>query len=286
MLLNFESSCCIGAFHLTQLKDPQADLCIEPQLRFQVTFHGQQQLLWTIQRKHFRAGRHPIHNSFEHSYRICSHPFTVTMALNQSQTQLADDTAGLSSVTGNLTPPTRLLHMYHTRSCASIVDSDKKTPLYRVQAGKGGLFNSEPHIIVFATGTNALVGTIRYHSMSGSIDITTYNRSVRLKKSSHFSSAHEFLSQGGQNVLKWRKDGMISHGNMLCLDKSKQVVSRYRRSRWARKKYGKFELSPQVKGILMDEIVVSGSAMVWYRLRKQRSAASAGNASAACTSYG
>ena len=64
---------------------------------------------------------------------------------------------------------------------------------------------------------------------------------------------------------------------MICIDEKEQLFARFQASGWDRK----FELSPGVGGVLMDEIVVSGIAMVELRRRQNRSAA-AGAAASGC----
>ena len=175
----------------------------------------------------------------------------------------------------------RLLHIYRegfTQRHVRIVDSDKQTPLYNIDMNSGGLFSSKPHVKINAATGNQ-VGTITFHMMSSDMDLTIHNQSMLLKKAGFLSSAHEFNSVATGGSFKWKKDGFFSGGDMLCLDQREQMVARFQHSGWAMKKEGKFELSPGVSGILMDEIVTSGVAMVEY-LRRQR-ASSAGAAGAA-----
>ena len=134
----------------------------------------------------------------------------------------------------------------------------------------GGLFSSKPHIkINAAAGTQ--VGTVTFHTWSSDMDLTIHNRSSLLKRAGFLTSAHEFNSVATGGSLKWKKDGVFSGGDMLCLDQREQLVARFQRSGWAMSKEGKLELSPGVSGVLMDEIITSGIAMVEYA-RRQRSA--------------
>ena len=168
----------------------------------------------------------------------------------------------------------RLLHIYYEgHRPAGILDSDKQTPLYRIQVNRGGLFSSKPHVTIVNAASNALVGTVTFHSMSRQIDLTINKKPTTLSKSGIFNSVHEFRSSALAGSLKWKRDGLFSGGDMICIDEKEQLFARFQASGWAMKKDRKFELSPGVGGVLMDEIVVSGIAMIELRKRQSRSAA-------------
>ena len=69
---------------------------------------------------------------------------------------------------------------------------------------------------------------------------------------------------------------MFNGGDMICLDQQNKVCAKFQNSMWALKKDGKFEVGPFVDGVLMDEVVVSGLAML--EARRRRAAASSGGA--------
>lgn len=133
---------------------------------------------------------------------------------------------------------------------------------------------------IYNAATNALVGTVTFHSMSSNMELTIHNKAVELSSSGMFTSAHQFVSLATQGKYKWKNDGIFSGGDMLCLDAREQSVARYENSNWTMKKEGKFELGAGVEGLLMDELVVSGIAMVAYGRRKNNSSSSAVSASA------
>ncbi len=57
---------------------------------------------------------------------------------------------------------------------------------------------------------------------------------------------------------------------MVCLDDEDELlVAIFDANRFAVKKEGRFELGPAVMGVLMDEIVVGGLAMIEYRRKRQ-----------------
>jgi len=185
----------------------------------------------------------------------------------------------------------RILHVYRegfTNRHILILDSDKRTPIYRIDANSGGLFSSKPHLRVHEAATNTEIATITFHSVSSDIDIVIRNRPILLSKPGVFKSAHEFQSPATGGSFEWKSDGIFSGGDMICLDDRKQLVARFEKSAWAMKKKGKFELSGGITGELMTEIVISGIARVEYISRRKSSSSAAagvgvgGAAGAAC----
>lgn len=176
-----------------------------------------------------------------------------------------------------------ILHVYRegmTHRHAHILDTDKQTPLYRIDCNSGGLFSSKPHMKIYSAASNALVGTVTFHSVSSDMELTIHNRPVELVSSGMFTSAHQFMSLATHENFKWKSNGMFSGGDMLCLDNREQLVAKFESSNWAMKKEGKLELGAGVEGILMDELVVSGIAMVEHRRRKKNASSSAAAGSA------
>ena len=57
---------------------------------------------------------------------------------------------------------------------------------------------------------------------------------------------------------------------MRCVDGQQMLIARLERSKMAGLKDGKFIISPGVGGRWMDEVVVSGLAMVQYHKRQER----------------
>lgn len=78
--------------------------------------------------------------------------------------------------------------------------------------------------------------------------------------------------------FKWKMDGLFNGGDMICLDQQDKVCAKFENSMWALQKDGKFEVGPFVSGVLMDEVVVSGFAMVEARRRKNSRAAAGASA--------
>ena len=170
----------------------------------------------------------------------------------------------------------RVLYIHHlgiTHRRVHILDSDKKTVLYKIRANKGGLFSSKPHMIIKSGATHRAVGTVTFHRMSPVIDLEIHHHTIPLLRLGLFTSAHRFESPTSRSPLKWKRDGLESEGNMLCVDGQQVLIARFERSRRAKRKGGKFLISPGVEGRLMDEVVVSGLAMVQYHRRHKKKAA-------------
>ena len=75
--------------------------------------------------------------------------------------------------------------------------------------------------------------------------------------------------------FKWKSDKIWKGNDLVCLDQQEQVCARFEASSWALHKDGKFEVWPFVDGVLMDEVIVTGLAMVEMQKRTNRSVASA-----------
>ena len=165
----------------------------------------------------------------------------------------------------------------HRRS--TILDSDKRTPLYTITANSGGIFSSKPHMTILNAATGAPVGTVTFHSMSSDIDIQIHGRDMSFDKPKVFSSAHQFHSLAVGQAFSWKKDGMFSGGDLKCVDGSGQECAFFESSNWALSKDGKIELAPTIQGPFMDEIVVTGIAAIENQ-RRQNARSSGGGGGA------
>ncbi len=166
----------------------------------------------------------------------------------------------------------RILHVYHeglTHRQSHILDSDKLTELYTIKSNWGGWFASKPDVKIFAPNTNTIVGTVSFKIINADMDLTVHGQPIDLIWSEFLRFTHRFRSLATGCLYKWRFDGIGSMGDMVCLDEEGQLVARFEANRFALKKEGKFELSPAVTGVLMDELVVSGLAMIEYRRSRQ-----------------
>jgi len=172
----------------------------------------------------------------------------------------------------------RVLYIYHSGLIhreTRILDSDKSTLLYTVKRNSKSCFSSKPHTIFYAAN-NAVVGSVSFHAFSRTVDLNVHGRKVSLKASSMWKHAREFSSPASGSTFKWKTDGMFSGGDLICLDERQQAIARFQTSMWAVKKDGKFEVAPVVTRPTMDELIVSGIAMIEERRRRSNAAAGGG----------
>lgn len=161
-----------------------------------------------------------------------------------------------------------------------ILGPDKITVLYTVNINSGGPFSSKPNVTIYKGDTDTVVGTATFHSFSREIEMVIHNNPIALTSSGMLTSAREWTSlatttDGNRMSFKWKMDGIISGGDMICLDQQDKVCARFQNSTWALQKDGKFEVGPFVSGVLMDEVIVTGLAMLEERSRKRKSGAAA-----------
>lgn len=65
----------------------------------------------------------------------------------------------------------------------------------------------------------------------------------------------------------WKNACTMRGGDMVCLDPQGNACSIYKASTFALKKDGKFEIESFVTGSLMDEVIVTGLAMLELQRR-------------------
>ena len=186
-----------------------------------------------------------------------------------------------STVAADSSSSSRLLHVYHSGTIhrkIQILGPEKTTVLYTVEPDSGGLFSSKPHLTVYKADTNTVVGTATFHSFSETVDMVIHNSAISFSSSGIFTSAHEWTSLagaigGGQGMrFKWKMGGFLHGDDMRCSDQEDRVCAKFESSGWALKKDGKFEVAPSVGGALMDEVIVSGLAMLELQRRKKNNA--------------
>ena len=163
------------------------------------------------------------------------------------------------------------------------MDSDKVTPIYSVESNRASLFSSKPHMTIVNAATGAVAGIVTFHTMSGGIDVEIHGRRVMFDRPSIWSTTHQFQSLANGSVFKWKKDGMFSGGDLVCLDEREQKVATFENSTFAMQKDGKLEIAPWVDGLFFDEILITGLAAVeYFRRRRQNSSAAGGGGGGGC----
>ncbi|KAL8635750.1 MAG: hypothetical protein Q9228_006791 [Teloschistes exilis] len=177
----------------------------------------------------------------------------------------------------------RTLHIYSSSSWSTrhitIADADRSHPLYTLTKNHGGLFSSKPHMTVTSAQTPALVvGTATFHSMSRRVELEFHGQGVIFEPEGLFTRSHGYRSpSSGGERLKWKCEGW-GH-DLVLVNSRKEWIAKFDAAVWAMKKLGKLEIRDgRIAGRALDEIVVSGLAMVELeRRRRNSSSASAGS---------
>ena len=157
--------------------------------------------------------------------------------------------------------PSRLMNVvyeHYRTDRIRVLDADNTNTLYTMK-----LQMKKPHIVVKATSTETTIGTANLHMFKGGIDTTVHDNSITLSKHGFFKSTYTWPSpalEGATLTWKFKNLGV----EILCLDEREIAIARFRFNNWSAKKCGTLEmLGPQADGgLLMDEILVTGLAVV------------------------
>lgn len=167
----------------------------------------------------------------------------------------------------------RLLHIYvdgMTHRHLTIVDSDKRTALYTVSANLGSIFSSKPHMRIFrgSDQTNPPIGTADFRKLSRAVDLTIQGRPVSMEATGFFARGHGFPSSI-VGPLQWESDGVFG-SDLVLVNERQEWLAKFHNSAFAVSKEGKLEISNgEISGAFLDEIVVSGLAVIEYRRRRR-----------------
>ena len=177
-------------------------------------------------------------------------------------------------VQSHFPPIPRTLHLYNTGLTGStlhILDKDKQTCLYEIKTHSW----SSPDVSLYrpAAATAApnnnptLCGSAKFHTWSRTIDLQIGgDRPIPLQANGSFTSTRMFESCVGE--LSWKR-GMKLH------NARKELLATFTRV-MALSKWGRFEMTPRVAEggqRLVDEIVLSGVALLEQRRRGKKSSA-------------
>ncbi|KAI4142053.1 MAG: hypothetical protein LQ341_003327 [Variospora aurantia] len=163
-------------------------------------------------------------------------------------------------------PSSRTLHVYCDRSNAAnarIVDSDKTTTLwlFRVRMRK-------PHLTISsAVPTAAILATATYHDFSSRIDVVMRGVPITLSSRGAFKNGHTYQSPAlAGATLTWKSQNFLT--DLVCVDDKGVVLAQFHFKTWSLTKYGSLELlrSDLTSGYLMEEVVVTGMAMVEHEM--------------------
>ena len=146
------------------------------------------------------------------------------------------------------------------------MDSDKRTPLYRIDDNVSAY--QKPQVRIYSGATNAEIGTIAIHPLIFDINVTIKMHLLKLRKQSHLlTTCYTFTSACTNQVYEWKGECMGWSGNMTCSNFQGHIVATYNVTRFAMKKEGRFEIMQGIQGALMDEVVVSASAILLAKRR-------------------
>jgi hypothetical protein len=153
-----------------------------------------------------------------------------------------------------------------------VYDSDKTTPLYEVELGWKKL-----EMKIRSTATNNEIGTAEYHFVKTRIDTTVHGTPIRLS-SQHWNREYTYDSPAFIGAkLTWKPQRKLDELDMVLLDEKAMPIARFMPANWAMKKGGKLEILSQSVGgqEVMDEVVVSTLAVMYYRHVQRGAAGSA-----------
>ncbi|KAL2811396.1 hypothetical protein BJX63DRAFT_276173 [Aspergillus granulosus] len=161
-----------------------------------------------------------------------------------------------------------------------ICENDETGPLVYA----ADLKSRKPHMLFQASGTAQLPASVIFHSFSRTIDISINNHEIPMRPTSKWKYEYGFDSPalGGKNLV-WKKSNRWKYLNIECVDDTGTVYAQFNMHKGlSMKKAGKLDiLEPcSISKGLVDELVVTGLAVVYLQLMHTMSANSAAGASA------
>ena len=166
--------------------------------------------------------------------------------------------------------PIRTLNLYDKGSNYLILDSDETSPLYNIH-WRG---SSAPHMTVtrpLDPDPKPIIGTATYHaqkiggffSSASKITLKVHNRVIPLNKpnSNIFSLNKRSLESSSGQTLYW-KGGYAASGFLKLVDGNGEMVARYQNRMYTGEKMGVFEIMREMGEGEVDEVVVSGCALI------------------------
>ncbi|KAL8911010.1 MAG: hypothetical protein Q9171_003746 [Xanthocarpia ochracea] len=176
------------------------------------------------------------------------------------------------------TPEPRILHITRegfSQKKARIYESDNRTQAYEMKTSSTAEWsNSKPNTEITSASTGQVVGTINFRIMSSKIEIGVNGRTIQLESNGWFTRGYSFASCIGP--LKW-EGGSIMKSTYTCTTE---------RGEWLAKCDQKIFTSMHGKGTieivnrslrpdLMEELVLTGLAMIENERREAKAAAGA-----------
>ena len=127
-----------------------------------------------------------------------------------------------------------------------------------------------PELIVRKATTSRVVGTIQGPILWKTTDITVNDKPIPLEAMGAVSTGRTFTSYAEPGrKFKWIYDNALSHG-LECVDEEEKVVASWDGSLSTVGGYNAFEFDSEIEGELLEEVLVSGLAMVEQRAKRNR----------------
>lgn len=155
---------------------------------------------------------------------------------------------------------------------AAIVNSHEGSELYHIECHW-----RSPQITMHSldnkSSSNALIGDATFHSLSSRIDIRLHEHRITLSSSGFWKDAYTFTSLALPGVkMTWQSRSKGRDFNLVCLDDRAVALAQISIGSWSVTKAGTIELVGERvsrKGPLMEEIIITGLAMMQQRMVRQ-----------------
>ncbi|KAI4138252.1 MAG: hypothetical protein L6R39_006887 [Caloplaca ligustica] len=180
----------------------------------------------------------------------------------------------------------RILHIYRdglTHRHMTITDMDKSHPLYQMDQNSGSVFSSKPHMTISQPApsdpaSKTIIGTATFHSWSRTIDLEFHGRPVSFESEGIFTRSYAYSSPAFGERLRWECDGVWG-ADLVLVNGRREWIARFDASLFSMSKTGKIHVvNGGINGAALDEIVVSGCAMVQHERRRRASSGGGGGA--------
>lgn len=164
------------------------------------------------------------------------------------------------------TKPLRTINVYDKGSTYTILDTDEATLLYTIRWNA----DSAPHMTVFrGDDQNTIAGTATYHATSRIGFATASKITLKLpsgtvsmnKEGGFFSTDKRTLRSAVLGQIYW-KGGYSETGFMKLVDGKGKSLVEYKDKRVSMDKTGVMEIHMELGQEGLDEVVVSGIAML------------------------
>lgn len=143
-----------------------------------------------------------------------------------------------------------------------ILDADGATTLYTLK-----LQLRKPQMTIDAASATATIGTVTFPFLTSRIETTVHDSPITLTSLGLLKKGHAWSSPAlGNAAMTWKTKSR--NLDLVCSDAQGVMVARFDFPNWGLRKVGKFEMfgSEVTRGAVLEEILVTGLAMVEYNL--------------------